>query len=225
MIMQTAFFKLAEVIPVDEAIGYLKDQIAEAFRQEGRKHRQDELGRGGQHAFAPSGEMDVPRQLGRGHGAGGPWPTSPICQDVMRPILAQGRRAAGERVYAGRHLPGGHHAVRKARRGHHGARVGDGQLHPVQPVRDGVPARGDPPGAADRGRNRRCAGRIWCGKPAGKELKGYQFRMQVNVLDCLGCGNCADICPAKKPALVMQPLESQLGSGRPSPLCRRPAGA
>ncbi len=43
-------------------------------------------------------------------------------------------------------------------------------------------------------------------RPAlGKELKGYQFRIQVNTLDCQGCGNCADICPSKKKALVMKP--------------------
>ncbi len=35
-------------------------------------------------------------------------------------------------------------------------------------------------------------------KPAiGKELAGYQFKIQVSPLDCTGCGNCADICPAK----------------------------
>jgi pyruvate-ferredoxin/flavodoxin oxidoreductase len=37
MIMQTAFFKLAKVIPVDEAIGYLKDQIKEMFGKKGDK--------------------------------------------------------------------------------------------------------------------------------------------------------------------------------------------
>jgi pyruvate-ferredoxin/flavodoxin oxidoreductase len=46
-------------------------------------------------------------------------------------------------------------------------------------------------------------------KAIGKELKAYHFRMQVNTMDCLGCGNCADICPAKKKALVMKPLETQ----------------
>lgn len=47
-------------------------------------------------------------------------------------------------------------------------------------------------------------------KPAiGKELAGYQFKIQVSPLDCTGCGNCADICPAKNKALVMKPLESQ----------------
>ncbi len=44
-----------------------------------------------------------------------------------------------------------------------------------------------------------------------KELAGMHFRMQVSALDCTGCGNCADICPAKEKALVMQPLESQMG--------------
>ncbi|HAN17182.1 MAG: pyruvate:ferredoxin (flavodoxin) oxidoreductase [Bacteroidetes bacterium GWC2_33_15] len=40
--------------------------------------------------------------------------------------------------------------------------------------------------------------------------KEYQFRMQVSPLDCTGCGNCVDVCPAKTKALVMQPLESQM---------------
>ena len=43
---------------------------------------------------------------------------------------------------------------------------------------------------------------------APKQLKGMQFRIQVDVLDCLGCGNCADVCPGKKgeKALVMAPF-------------------
>jgi pyruvate-ferredoxin/flavodoxin oxidoreductase len=43
-----------------------------------------------------------------------------------------------------------------------------------------------------------------------KELAGMHFRIQVSVLDCTGCGNCADICPAKTKALEMQPLETQM---------------
>ncbi len=43
----------------------------------------------------------------------------------------------------------------------------------------------------------------------GKNLKDYKFRIQVNPLDCLGCGNCADICPAKDKALVMKPIATQ----------------
>jgi pyruvate-ferredoxin/flavodoxin oxidoreductase len=47
---------------------------------------------------------------------------------------------------------------------------------------------------------------------APAQLKGMQFRMQVDVLDCLGCGNCVDVCPGKKgnKALAMKPLQTQL---------------
>ena len=43
-------------------------------------------------------------------------------------------------------------------------------------------------------------------------LKGMHFRMQVDVLDCLGCGNCADVCPGMRgnKALTMVPLEGEL---------------
>jgi pyruvate-ferredoxin/flavodoxin oxidoreductase len=41
-----------------------------------------------------------------------------------------------------------------------------------------------------------------------KLLKVLQFRIQVSPLDCTGCGNCVDVCPAKTKALVMKELES-----------------
>ena len=46
----------------------------------------------------------------------------------------------------------------------------------------------------------------------GKMFAGMRFIQAVDVLDCLGCGNCADVCPGKKgeKALVMKPLETQL---------------
>lgn len=44
----------------------------------------------------------------------------------------------------------------------------------------------------------------------GKGVSGHQFRIQVSVLDCTGCGNCVDVCPSKEKALEMKPLESQL---------------
>ena len=44
----------------------------------------------------------------------------------------------------------------------------------------------------------------------GKQLSGYKFRMQVDSLDCTGCGNCINVCPAKEKALTAAPLETQL---------------
>ncbi len=43
-------------------------------------------------------------------------------------------------------------------------------------------------------------------KAMGKEFVGLKFRMQVSPLDCTGCGNCVDVCPAKTKALEMKPM-------------------
>lgn len=42
-----------------------------------------------------------------------------------------------------------------------------------------------------------------------KTFDGLQFRIQISPLDCTGCGNCADVCPAKNKALVMKPIDTQ----------------
>jgi len=49
-------------------------------------------------------------------------------------------------------------------------------------------------------------------KPEGFETKaatgfqGMEYRIQVSPLDCLGCGVCAQVCPAKEKALTMKPI-------------------
>ena len=40
-------------------------------------------------------------------------------------------------------------------------------------------------------------------------FKDYKYGISVSVLDCTGCGNCADVCPSKEKALVMKPLGTQ----------------
>ncbi len=54
--------------------------------------------------------------------------------------------------------------------------------------------------------------------PAGYEtikgMKGYEdknYSIQVDVLDCTGCGACSVQCPAKEKALVMEATDSQYG--------------
>ena len=40
-------------------------------------------------------------------------------------------------------------------------------------------------------------------------FKEYKFALSISVLDCTGCGNCADVCPSKEKSLIMKPLQSQ----------------
>ena len=46
-------------------------------------------------------------------------------------------------------------------------------------------------------------------KANGKGTEGMQYRIQISPLDCTGCGNCAQVCPAKEKALVMTPFEEE----------------
>ena len=47
-------------------------------------------------------------------------------------------------------------------------------------------------------------------KAVGKGFEAYTYRIQVDPVDCQGCASCANVCPAKEKALVMEPLESQM---------------
>ena len=53
-------------------------------------------------------------------------------------------------------------------------------------------------------------------KAVGKQFADMTFRMQVDVLDCLGCSNCVDVCPGKKgnKALAMKPIETQMAEAK-----------
>jgi len=53
-------------------------------------------------------------------------------------------------------------------------------------------------------------------KATGKGLEGFEYRLQISPLDCTGCSNCADICPAKNKALVMTPIAEELETGVPN---------
>lgn len=50
----------------------------------------------------------------------------------------------------------------------------------------------------------------------GKELKGLTYRMQVSPLDCQGCSSCVTVCPAKEKALEMKPIEGETAVQAPN---------
>lgn len=44
----------------------------------------------------------------------------------------------------------------------------------------------------------------------GKGLTELKYKIQVSPLDCTGCGVCVEVCPAKEKAILMEPLEGQM---------------
>ena len=210
MIMQTAFFKLANVIPVENAISYLKDQIKKLFGKKGDKIVNMNFA-------AVDNTLDnlVEIKYPESWADAGEQPVSvkdepEFVTNVMRPILAQ----QGDKLPVSAFRPDGIFPVATSKYEKRGVAIlvpewiMDNCIECNQCAMVCPHAAIRPVILTDKELSDAPQG-FEAKKAIGKELKSYHFRMQVNTLDCLGCGNCADICPAKKPALVMKPLETQ----------------
>jgi pyruvate-ferredoxin/flavodoxin oxidoreductase len=210
MIMQTAFFKLANVIPVEEAINYLKDQIKALFGKKGDKivnmnyaavdNTLDNL----VEITVPDSWADVADD------AETTLDEPEFVTNVMRPMLAQ----QGDKLPVSAFQPDGLFPVATTQYEKRGVAINVPEWVLENCIQCNQCAMVCPHAAIRpillTDEEREAAPQGFETKNAlGKELKGYQFRMQVNALDCMGCGNCADICPAKKPALIMRPIETQ----------------
>ena len=154
-IMQTCFFAISGVLPRDEAIAQIKHAIEKTYGKRGHEVVREELCGRRSDAGQPA-QGHGPRQ---GDGDGAPLADrlggrTGLRQERHRAhARQQGRPPAGERVSDRRHLAHRDRPVGEAqhRAGH--PRVGCRDLHPVQQVRDGLPARrhsreGLRPGAA-----------------------------------------------------------------------------
>jgi len=216
MIMQTAFFKLANVIPVDDALAYLKDQIRKMFGRKGDHIVQmniDAVDKTLDHLI----QIDYPASWADARGGADtdtdqpPWVT-----EVMNPILAQ----KGDSLPVSAFRPDGLFPVATTQYEKRGVAINVPQWVMENCIQCNQCAMVCPHAAirpvllTDEEIADAPAG-FEAKKAVGKELKEYHFRMQVFTQDCLGCGNCADICPAKKPALIMQPLETQMDAQIP----------
>ena len=214
MIMQTAFFKAANVIPVDQAIEYLKGQIKKMFGKKGEKIVQmnwDAVDRTLDNLI----EIDVPADWANATGAS----TAAAAQvpewvsGVMQPILAQ----KGDKLPVSKFTADGIFPVSTTQYEKRGVAINVPEWVMENCIQCNQCAMVCPHAAirpflvTDDEMEKAPAG-FEAKKAVGKEFKdkGMNFRMQVFSEDCMGCGNCADICPAKKAALVMKPLSTQI---------------
>jgi pyruvate-ferredoxin/flavodoxin oxidoreductase len=217
MIMQTAFFKAANVIPVDKAIALLKDQIKKMFGKKGENIVKMNWQAVDQ-TIDNLRQIEVPEKwadAGRKPESSADEPD--WVRQVMRPMLAQ----QGDKLPVSAFRPDGIFPVATTQWEKRGVAINVpewvmenciqcNQCAMVCPHAAIRPVLVTDAELADAPQ------RFEAKQALGKELKGYQFRVQVFVEDCMGCGNCADICPAKKPALVMKPLATQLAQQVPN---------
>lgn len=216
MIMMSAFFKLANVIPLEDAVKYMKDANEHSYGRKGAKivAMNDAAVDKGCDAVikiaAPAAWADVVDEKA--------CECSSCCdrpefiQEVCDPINAQNGDALPVSAFVGiedGRFPSGTSAYEK--RGvavlvpewNKDKCIQCNQCAMVCPHATIRPVLLDADEAAS-------APESFAAVDAkGTELAGLKFRMQVSPLDCLGCGNCADICPVK--ALEMKPLASQEG--------------
>jgi len=210
MIMQTAFFKLSGVLPFEEAIDLLKKEIQKVYGKKGENIVRMNV-EAVDKTLAALNEIAYPNTWKTAVAdAGGQTDEPEFVKNVIRPILAQ----QGDKLPVSAFSVDGVFPVDTARYEKRGVAINVPEWIIDNCIQCNQCAFVCPHAAIlpvlateDELKN---APETFTTKPAiGKELKGYQFRIQVNTLDCQGCGNCADICPSKQKALVMKPIDTQ----------------
>ncbi len=210
MVMQTAFFKLTEVIPFDEAVRLLKDSIKKTYGKKGDKIVNMNVAAVDQ-AVENLITVDYPESWTEAKDKNAAVSNDPAyISDVVRPILAQ----QGDKLPVSAFEPDGIVPLGTSACEKRGVAIMVPQWIGENCIQCNqcafvCPHAAIRPVLANEGEMADAPATFDTLEAKGKELAGLKFRIQVNTMDCLGCGNCADICPAKDKALVMKPLATQ----------------
>ena len=214
MIMQTAFFKLSGVLPFEQAVALLKDSIRKEYGRKGDQVvemnlRAVDLAVENLVEIAyPGSWKDADDACGLDFRLGQQMPG--YMRDMVFPILRQ----KGDDLPVSAFTPDGVFPFSTARFEKRGVAINVPEWIKENCIQCNQCAFICPHATI---RPFLATEQELAGAPASfetiaaqaKEIKGHGFRIQVYALDCMGCGNCADICPAKVSALVMKPIDTQ----------------
>ncbi len=205
-IMQSAFFKLANVIPAEEALEYMKAAAKKSYGKKGdevvqKNYAAIEAGMNAieeinyQESWAPTTEGATPIHV----------TDDPYFTDFIHPILAQeGDKLPVSALSADGTVPTG--TTKYEKRGiavDVPAWIPENCIQcnqcslvcPHATIRPYLVSAEEKAAAPESFVTKKATG-----------FEGYEFRMQISPLDCTGCGNCVDVCPAKEKALKMIPM-------------------
>jgi len=211
MVMQTAFFKLANVIPVDDAINYLKEAIKKTYGKKG-KDVVEMNWKAVDNALENVKEIKYPDSWAQLKPEKTKEKDEPeFVKKVMRPMLAQ----QGDKLPVSVFTPGGFFPTGTTKYEKRGVAINVPEWQIDNCIQCNQCAMVCPHAAirpvlvTDEELKKSPKG-FESKKAVGKGVEGLSFRIQVYPEDCVGCGNCADICPSKEKALIMKPFVSQL---------------
>jgi len=213
MIMQAAFFKLSKVIPLDDAVKYIKDAIEKTYGKKGEKivnMNYEAVDRG----IDALEKVKIPDS----------WKDAVETADVVeaqepdyiKNILRVVNRQEGDTIpvsaFVGAEdgtFPQGTAAYEKR-----GIAVNVPEWQSDNCIQCNqcsyvCPHAAIRPILLDKDEAGGAPQDFGTIQAKGKGMDGFKYRIQISTLDCTGCGNCAEVCPAKEKALVMKPLSSQ----------------
>ena len=204
-IMQSAFFKLAEIIPADEAIDYMKAAAKKSYAKKGedvvrKNYAAIDIGVTG------ITEINYPEAWATATSGATAMHVSddPYFVDFIKPILAQqGDKLPVSKLAADGYVPTGTTKYEKR-----GIAVEVPMWIPENCVQCNQCALVCPHASIRPFvmTEETEAPETFVAKKANGVGDGKLFRIQVSPYDCTGCGSCVNVCPAKTKALKMAPL-------------------
>ncbi len=204
-IMQSAFFKLAEIIPADEAIDYMKAAAKKSYAKKGEDVVQKN------YAAIDIGvtgitEINYPEAWATATSGATAMHVSddPYFVDFIKPILAQqGDKLPVSKLAADGYVPTGTTKYEKR-----GIAVEVPMWIPENCIQCNQCALVCPHASIRPFvmTEETEAPETFVAKKANDVGDGKLFRIQVSPYDCTGCGSCVNVCPAKTKALKMAPL-------------------
>lgn len=213
MIMQAAFFKLANVIPVDDAVNYLKESIAKTYGKKGQKIVDMNIA-AVDRGLKSLQKVAIPESWANAESEETKAVDEPdFIKNIQRPMARNEGDDLPVSTFVGMEdgtFPVGTTTYEKRRIA---VMVPEWQIDkciqcnqcslvcPHATIRPFLLSGEEQAKAPETFQTK---------KPLGKGLEGLHYRIQVDPLDCTGCGNCADVCPAPGKAIIMGQAEPQI---------------
>ena len=219
MTLQAAFFKLANIIPIDEAVKYMKDAIVASYGRKGEavvkmNYAAVDAGLDEVHELAiPADWKNATDSTSKVTVESDRADLAKYVEDVLIPVNAMRGDSLPVSTFADTAngvLPQGTAAFEKR-----GIAVDVPEWIPENCIQCTQCSYVCPhavirPFALSKSELDAAPAGTKAVKMTGKGCEEYSFTIAVSTLDCTGCGSCANICPAKNKALVMKPIETQL---------------